>query len=240
MTFEINDQARGVRKNLTLSSLASWASLQDRVAQVLNVHQRSLQLQYRFSNEKNNSLPFDLRSHDDYDEMRDQLRPYIVPKILANGKPSKSVRKLVVVQIFNRGTEGKSGEKDKVSNYITVTSIVYNLSILIQKSTKPLGDVDTRTSKQDDLFEKKKIVIEQLTMHWRCEIHSLPDKPALCWIPMEKRPHGDCYPITQSNINFWASCIVSYSIICRLGNLITEYFRSGILLHFRSLKNQYN
>ena len=52
MTFEINDKARGARKNLTLSSLASWDNLQDRVAQVLNVHQGSLQLQYRFSNEK--------------------------------------------------------------------------------------------------------------------------------------------------------------------------------------------
>ena len=117
--FEINNKARGARKNLTLSSLASWDNLQDRVAQVLNVHQESLQLQYRFSNEKNNSLPFDLRSHDDYDEMRDQLRPFIVPKILANGKPSKSIQKLVVVQLFNRGMEGTSGEKGvKVSSYI--------------------------------------------------------------------------------------------------------------------------
>jgi len=217
MTFEINDKARGARKKLTLSSLASWPNLQNRVAEVLNVHQGSLQLQYRFSNEKTNSLPFDLRSYDDYDEMRDQLRPFILPRILANGKRSKTVRKLVIVQLFNRGMEEVSGEKGvKVSGYITVTSIACNLSMLIQKSIKASRDVDTPTSKQDELFEKKKTIIEQLTMHWRCEIHSLPDKPALCWIPIEKRPHGDCHPITQSNINFWASCIVSYSIVCRL------------------------
>jgi hypothetical protein len=127
MTFEINDKARGSQKNLTLSSLTSWANLQDRVAQVLNIHQASLQLQYRFSNEKNNSLPFDLRSHDDYIEMCDQLRPFVIPRILANGKRSKTVRKLVTVQLFNnlKGMEEVSGEKGvKVSSYITVTSIV--------------------------------------------------------------------------------------------------------------------
>jgi hypothetical protein len=167
MTFEVNDKARGAQGKLTLSSLASWANLQDRVAQALNVHQGSLQLQYHFSNKKTNSLPFDLCSYDDYDEIRDQLRPFIVPRILANGKHSKSARKLVMVQLFNRDMERISGKKaGKVSGYITVTSIACNLSILIQKSTKPPGDINTATSKQDELFEKKKTVIKQLTMHW--------------------------------------------------------------------------
>jgi hypothetical protein len=106
MTFEVNDKARGARKNLTLSSLTPWADLQNRVAQIFDVYPGSLQLQYRFSNEKQNLLPFDLNSHDAYVEMRDQLRPFVVPKILANGKPSKSIRKLVTVQLFNKGAEG--------------------------------------------------------------------------------------------------------------------------------------
>ena len=129
MTFEINDRARGARKNLTLSSLTSWDDLQDRVAQVLNVHQGSLQLQYRFSNEKNNSLPFDLRSHDDYDEMCDQLRLHILPRFLANGKRSKSIQKLVVVQLFSRGMEGEKGPTGpgKVSD--RVASMTGDLSI---------------------------------------------------------------------------------------------------------------
>jgi hypothetical protein len=105
MTFEINDKARGARKNLPLPSSTSWADLQDKVAQVLNIHTGSLQLQYRFSNEKNNSLPFDLRSDKDFIDMRDLLRPFVMPRILANGKPSKSARKLVTVQLFNRGEE---------------------------------------------------------------------------------------------------------------------------------------
>lgn len=117
MTFEINDKARGTRKNLILPSLTSWDDLQDRVSRVLNIHPGSLELQYRFSNENKNSLPFDLRSNDDYVEMRNQLRPHVVPRILSSGKVSKSARKLVVVQLFNRGMEGESREKGvKVSS----------------------------------------------------------------------------------------------------------------------------
>jgi hypothetical protein len=91
---------------------------------------------------------------------------------------------------------------------------LYSL-IQTRKSSKAPSDAGTSATKQDEVFDKKKVFIEQLTEFWRCEIHSLPDKAALCWKPTEQRPHGDCYPITQSNINFWASCIVSYfSIIC--------------------------
>ena len=162
MTFEINDTARGARKNLTLSSLTSWADLQDQVSRVLNVYQGTLQLQYRFSNEKNNSLPFDLRSHDDYDEMRDQLRPLIVPRILANGKRSKSVRKLVVVQLFNRGMEGVSGEKGvKVSDH--VASIAGDLSILYfhrshWQNLPPATSVLPQISKTNFLRRRKQLL----------------------------------------------------------------------------------
>lgn len=106
MPLEINDEVKGIRKNLNLPSLTSWDDFRDMVSQVLNIHPGSLQLQFRLSNEKSNLLPFDLRSYDDYAEMRDQIRPFATPRILSNGKPSKSVRKLVVVQLFNRGMEG--------------------------------------------------------------------------------------------------------------------------------------
>jgi hypothetical protein len=96
----------------------------------------------------------------------------------------------------------------------------------MQKSVKAPGDVEAsaRTAtKHDDIFEKKKEVIQQLTDYWSCEIHSLPDKPTCCWKPVEQRPHGDCYPITQSNINYWASLIVCTSILLSLPN-VTKLF----------------
>src|ERR1700730_488844 len=93
-------------KKLILSFLTPWAGLQNKIAQVFDIYPGSLQLQYCFSNEKQNLLPFDLDSHDGYVEMHDQLRPFIVTKVLANRKPSKTVRKLVTVQLFNKGAEG--------------------------------------------------------------------------------------------------------------------------------------
>lgn len=125
MTFEINDKARGARKIITLPSFTAWDSLRDKVAQVLNNHPGSLRLQYRFSNEKGNALPFDLVSLNDYNEMRDQLKPFVVPKILASGKPSKSARKLVMVQLFDKGEGVPAGSEKgvKVTRKITVASI---------------------------------------------------------------------------------------------------------------------
>ena len=105
MTFEIHDIARGSRKNISLPSFTSLDHLKDRVTRILNLHPESLHFQYRFSNEKSRSLLFDLVSLDDYNEMQDKLRPLVVPKILANGKPSKSTRKLVTVQLFDKGME---------------------------------------------------------------------------------------------------------------------------------------
>lgn len=229
MTFEINDQARGTRKILALPSLTTWDDLQDRVSQIFNVHPGSLQLQYRFSNEKNNSLPFDLHTHDEYTVMRDQLRPLVVPKVLSNGKLSKSVRKPVSVQLFNKGTQagGVFIEKGiKVSTVTTVAELIIYI-LLIQKSSKPPGNVDASQQKVDEHLEKKISIIEQLTKYWRCEVHSLPDKPALCWIPTDQRPYGNCYPITQNNINFWATCVVSFWYHHHL-SMSVNIFRSGI------------
>lgn len=166
MTFEINDKARGARKKLTLPSSTSWDDLRDRVSHVFNIHPASLQLQYRFSNENKNSLPFDLCSYNDYIEMCDQLRPFVIPKILSNGKPSKSIRKLVVVQLFCKGMEGVSDEKGKgvkVSIWITVTSIagLLVLSIFYWYRDSPnhlLMSIRPQASKTNCLKRRKSLL----------------------------------------------------------------------------------
>src|SRR5882762_10716305 len=68
----------------------------------------------------------------------------------------------------------------------------------MQKSVKSPANIDAPVNKQGKPFKKKKVIIEQLTEHWSCEIHSLLDKPALCWTPIVQRPHGNCYPITSN------------------------------------------
>jgi hypothetical protein len=114
MTFEINDIAKGIRTNLTLSSTTSWQDLRHKIAEVLNIFPDSLHLQYRFSNEQKGSLPFNLDSAESYKEMRDKLEPLVVPEILQSGQRSKRKRKLVTVQLFDKeaGADGGSGGKN--------------------------------------------------------------------------------------------------------------------------------
>src|ERR1700720_3839508 len=38
MTFEINDKAKGARKNITLSSSTAWVDMRNRVAEVFNIY----------------------------------------------------------------------------------------------------------------------------------------------------------------------------------------------------------
>lgn len=213
MTFEINDVAKGIRKNLTMSSMTLWDDLRNKVAQVLNIFPGSLRLQYRFSNEQKASLPFDLDSDEAYKEMRDKLEPLVVPEILKSGKRSTRKKKLVTVQLFDKNAEGDGGpggKSTKVRTLFPVQVIDLKCQFLQNAAAKT---VDAPMTKNDERFEKLKVIIAELTERWTCEIHSLPDKPSLCWTPKDQP--GTCYPITQSNMNFWASRIVSYSFICK-------------------------
>jgi len=86
MTFEINDVAKGIGVNLTLSSMTLWQDLCHKIAHVLNMFLDSLHLQYCFSNEKKGSLPFNLDSAKSYKEMRNKLEPLVISEILQNGQ----------------------------------------------------------------------------------------------------------------------------------------------------------
>jgi hypothetical protein len=54
-----------------------------------------------------------------------------------------------------------------------------------------------------EIFHEKRIVSRKaISEAFACPIHSLPDKAAICW----KDPASNlCYPITETNLNFWAS-----------------------------------
>jgi hypothetical protein len=129
MTFEIDDMAKGIRQTLTVPSTTLWYDLQNQVARVINVFPDSMNLQYRFSNEKKTALPFNLDSHESYVAMCDKLEPLVVPEILKNGQRSTRKRKLVTIQLFdkaknaedNSGSSGKSG-KVRTSFLISTTS----------------------------------------------------------------------------------------------------------------------
>ena len=68
---------------------------------------------------------------------------------------------------------------------------------------------DAPVSKADENFQLHQATIARLKKHQCCKVHSLPDKLVYCW--QHKDEPGVCYPITVSNKNFWASCVVSHS-----------------------------
>jgi hypothetical protein len=90
--------------------------------------------------------------------------------------------------------------------HITIISDFYNLTHKFLQNALA-KTMDAPMTKSDECFEKMKVIIADLTEQWSCEIHSLPNKLSLCWTPKDQP--GTCYLITQLNMNFWASRIVS-------------------------------
>jgi len=102
-----------------------------------------------------------------------------------------------------------SGGKNTKVRTLFMIQVIDLICQFLQNAAKSSAKTMYATmTKNDEHFEKLKVIIAELTKRWMCEIHTLPDKPSLCWTPKDQP--GTCYPITQSNMNFWASHIVSY------------------------------
>ena len=67
------------------------------------------------------------------------------------------------------------------------------------------GTAKNPRTEADDFHAKKVEARAAIVAEFTCDIHSLPDHPVACW----KDPVSwECYPITESNLNFWAMQIV--------------------------------
>jgi hypothetical protein len=108
--MEVNNREKGSRVAEIVSSTISWPSLHMRIAEILNVYQASLHVQYRFSTESKDSLPCDLTSQQHLDTMIRLLRALVVPPLTKSGRPSAKKMKSVTVQIFNRSDEPHQGK----------------------------------------------------------------------------------------------------------------------------------
>lgn len=180
------------------------------VAQYLNIFQSSLHLQYRLSTDNKGSLPCDLTSQRCLDILISILRPLIVPPILANGRRSTRAMKSVAVQVFIKGD-------DEVLSTTNDGKVCYRLFLALintnyskqrnAASSKSLQITDQdRPKSESEIFHEKRIIArKEITDAFACPIHSLPDKPALCW----KDPvQSVCLPITENNLNYWATLSV--------------------------------
>ena len=111
--LEIANQRKGSRSIQEIQSDATWTSLQEDLARLLDVYPSSLQAQYRLSTQPK-ALPLDLQTENDLKMMVAMLQPLIVPPLLQNGRRSTRQMKPVTVQIFNRDDAVAVQVPDKV------------------------------------------------------------------------------------------------------------------------------
>jgi hypothetical protein len=58
---------------------------------------------------------------------------------------------------------------------------------------------------QELFHSRKKQTRTEIVSVFQCDVHSLPDKPSACH---KDSNSGLCYPITEQNLNLWATLCV--------------------------------
>jgi hypothetical protein len=61
------------------------ADLQEKLCKILNIYPASLHAQHQLSTDAKASLPFDLTSHQEFQQLIKMIPPLVVPPHLANG-----------------------------------------------------------------------------------------------------------------------------------------------------------
>jgi hypothetical protein len=141
ISVDINDSKNAKRTVETVQSSISFYRLRDQVALILKAHPQSVQLQYRFSNDRPSALPCDLTSERELRAMVDRLRPLVVPPMLSNGKRSTRVMKAVTVQLFNKDDGDPSLTKGdgKVSLKLLASHQPATTQLLSRKQLRPIS-----------------------------------------------------------------------------------------------------
>jgi hypothetical protein len=78
------------------------------------------------------------------------------------------------------------------------------------KAARPVENDRPKTD-ADIFHEKRSIARKAIAEIHTCPIHSLPNKDAYCWRAPEQ---GLCYPLTESNLNLWATLHVRILVFC--------------------------
>ena len=223
ITFEISNEKQRVRSIRTVSSNISWPELQDVLAQMFNVHQSMLHAQYRLSTDTKGSLPFDLSNSDALQVLVDMVRRVITPPCLANGKPSKRLRKAPTIQVTNKSDQQMPLSMDKVRLYTQSDGADRNADVCLQASGLKLRTNNFEPPKKtaaEEQHERRKQIRQDIINENQCKVHSLPDKPVVCWSPVMD---GDCYPVMETNLNYWAMLVVSTHLYSHLTKLFSAH-----------------
>jgi hypothetical protein len=171
---------------------------------MFNIYPTSLHAQYRFSTKNKESLPLDLTSQTHLNTMLALLQPLVVPPLLASGVCSACKMKTVLVQIFNKNDKSLVVQDGKVCTDFIIHSMQFTVLQKVGGAGKgPVVINQDRPKTDTDVFHEHKVQARiDIIGIFQCNVHSLPDKPVTCF----KDPQtGLCYPITEQNLNLWAT-----------------------------------
>ncbi|KAI6009822.1 hypothetical protein PISMIDRAFT_106262, partial [Pisolithus microcarpus 441] len=152
-----------------------------------------ISLCYRLDSDKAKFGAMSIQSEEELDLFKARMRTLIIPQCLPSGKLSTCPLKAILVFFEDVSTAD-------AKNPSTTSSGSKAAARSSQKpSSSPSGMLEGSSHHQK--------IIKDLQNHWGCEKHSKgPDHLVYCYSPSGA---SVCYPLTHSNISYWALEIVS-------------------------------
>ncbi|KAI6096096.1 hypothetical protein EDD16DRAFT_1720267 [Pisolithus croceorrhizus] len=164
-----------------ISSTVTLDELRIAVSEKLHRFPGLVSLRYQLDSDKAKFGATSIQSEEELDLFKTRMCGLIVPQRLANGKLSTCLLKAILIFFEDVSTvdtknpsTASNGNKAKLSS-------------------------PSSTLEGTNCHQK---LIEDLQKRWRCEKHSKgPDSPVFCYSPSGA---SVCYPLTHSNISYWA------------------------------------
>ncbi|KAI6125920.1 hypothetical protein EDD16DRAFT_1517042 [Pisolithus croceorrhizus] len=158
------------------------------VSEKLHCFPGLVSLHYRLDSDKAKFGAMSIQSEEELDLFKMRMHGLIVPQHLPSGKLSTHPLKAILVFFEDVSTaDAKNPSTAGNSNKAAMRSSQKLLS-------SPSSMLEGTTHHQK--------LIEDLQKRWRCEKHSKgPESPVFCYSPSGA---SICYPLTHSNISYWA------------------------------------
>ncbi|KIL67256.1 hypothetical protein M378DRAFT_9504 [Amanita muscaria Koide BX008] len=182
--IRINNLSNGTCTPDTVHSTSTWEDLQELLLMTFNVHLSNLHAQYRLSTEKKDTLLCDLTSQRQLETLIEFIRP------------KRGNSKQVIVDLYNKCDVQAEASQTAMSQGAKRTKGTG------KQKASPGAPLSISQSAGSTSFEKRTEIRQSLIELHSCPVHSHPDKKAVCWKDMAQ---GLCYPVTESNLNLWAT-----------------------------------
>ncbi|KIJ12964.1 hypothetical protein PAXINDRAFT_14178 [Paxillus involutus ATCC 200175] len=182
-------QQDGTNSPFRISSTISFNDLCNLIAEKLERFPGHVRLHYRLDSDKAKAGAISIQTEVEFKLFKDRMQDLLVPPVLANGKKSSHVMKKVQV-FFEDASIDQQSSNPVGNNGGTATRTGGG------KQNSSLANTKTDTRLKD--------LIEDLQQRWKCATHT-KGTDAYCYKPSGG---GVCFPISHSNLRFWALEIV--------------------------------